>query len=482
MRRLRLALLASAACLIATAFPAAAQWSSDPATPRVIADRTGEQVQTKMVPTADGGFYVSWFDSSEGYSVYLQRLDAEGVEQWAHNGVRIALRSFTSTQDYGLAIDTSGNALLAFRFQDGGGIAQILGQKVSPTGALLWSAPGVIVSNDVSGANSPRVAATSDGGVGVAWSSSSGAIRVQKLSGSGSPLWGANGITVTQPSGSFFLADLHGDLAGNLIASWSAQLSFSNRQMWAQKFASADGAGLWGAPVVVFNAVGGAMQLGYFPPFTPDGSGGAVFVWYTVGVSAGTVRVQHLNASGVQAFAQNGVEASSNASQSHVSPSGAYDAVTGDIYALWRETDAATQGQIGVHAQRIDSAGNRQWGSGGKVLVALSSTDQTQMKTLIAPGGLLATWVSGTSPNPMQIRAARLNSDSSYAWPAEIISVSTAPTDVSRLTGALSSQGFAAYAWTGSASGVGNGDVYVQNLRLDGGLGSAEAIFRNGFD
>lgn len=64
-----------------------------------------EQVQPKMVATGDGGFYVSWFDSNNGYSVYLQRLSAAGVEQWAHNGLLVAARNFTSTQDYGLAID-----------------------------------------------------------------------------------------------------------------------------------------------------------------------------------------------------------------------------------------------------------------------------------------------------------------------------------------------------------------------------------------
>ena len=56
---LRLAL--GAMCAPQVAF---AQWSTDPANPRVIADHSGEQVQSKMVAIQDGGFYVSWFDSS----------------------------------------------------------------------------------------------------------------------------------------------------------------------------------------------------------------------------------------------------------------------------------------------------------------------------------------------------------------------------------------------------------------------------------
>ena len=467
--------------LLLAAMPALAQWSSNSANNLVIADNSGEQVQTKMVATADGGFYLSWFDSSSGYGVRLQRLDAAGNEQWAHNGVLVASRDFSSTQDYGLSIDTAGNALLAFRFHDGGGIAQILTQKIAPNGSALWGSPGVFVSADASDANSPKITGTSDGNAAVAWSDSAGAIRVQKLSAAGAPLWAGSGVSLVPPMGFFFLADLHGDNAGNVIAAWSAQLSLQSRQYWAQKLASANGASLWNAGhVKVFDGTIGALQFGYFPPFLSDGVGGAVFVWYFVGVSAGSVRVQHINASGVAAFAQNGIEASTNASQSHVSPSGAYDPVSGDIYALWRETDIATQSQIGVYAQRIDSSGALQWGAGGKVLIPLAGTDQTQMSALPAAGGVYAAWASGSAPNPQAIRVTRIGSDGNFVWAGNILDISTAPNSVSRLTGAISSSGYAAYAWTASATG--GDDIHAQNINPDGSLGNAGALFQNGFE
>lgn len=483
MTRLRLTLrLVLVALLVCASSLTHAQWSANPASNLVLADHGGEQVQPKMVATGDGGFYVSWFDSSDGYSVYLQRLNADGVEQWAHNGVRVAARNFSSTQDYGLAIDADGNALLSFRFTDGGGVAQILAQKVAANGALQWGNPGIFVSADAGDANSPKISATGDGSVAVAWSDSAGAIRVQKLSALGAPLWAGNGVSVVPPSGFFFLADLHGDSGGNVIASWSAQLSFSNRQLWAQKFAAANGASLWGAtPVAVFNGVGGAMQLGNFPPFLTDGADGAVFVWYTVGVSAATVRVQRVSAAGVFAFAQNGVEASANLGQSHTAPSGAFDPVSGDTYVLWRETDIATQSQIGVHAQRIDSSGARLWGNDGKVLVALAAVDQSQLLALPAPGGMLAVWASGSAPGAMPIRVARLGSDGNYVWPASIIDISSASAAVSRTTGAISSNGFAAFAWTATTASF-SGDVHAQNINMDGSLGDPGRIFGSGFE
>ena len=62
--------------LLLSAASAQAQWSSDPATNFVVSDAAGDQVQTKLVATADGGCYVSWLDSiGNGFDVRLQKLD-----------------------------------------------------------------------------------------------------------------------------------------------------------------------------------------------------------------------------------------------------------------------------------------------------------------------------------------------------------------------------------------------------------------------
>jgi len=471
-----------AIALAALPVVATAQWSSDPANNLVLADHSNEQVQPKLAATADGGFYVSWFDNSAGgYDVYLQRLDVGGNEQWAHNGVLVANRDLSSTQDYGLDIGADGNALLAFGYNDGSNVLQVLAQKVAPDGTLLWGDPGIFISNDTGDTAVPKIAATSDGNVVVAWSASDGTIVVQKVDANGDPLWGT-GVTVTGPN-SYGLADLHGDADGNAIASWVVLDFTSPHAMFAQKFASIDGGNLWGTdPVTVEDATDGSLQFGNFPPFIADGAGGAVFVWYTV-ANSGSVHVQHIDATGTPMFAQNGVLASTNTMRSHFEPSGAYDQATGDIYALWRETNA-TQSLIGTYAQRVDNTGALQWGNAGKVLAALSPTDQSQMVALpVAGGGMLAAWASDDAPNPMPIHVARLDTGGNYVWPAQVVDISTEPNDVGRLTGVLSSAGYTAYAWTANAANLG-GDIHAQNINPDSTLGVEilDRIFSDGFD
>jgi hypothetical protein len=462
---------------------AQAQWSDDPAANLVIADRDNEQVQAKLAATADGGFYVSWFDNAAGgYDVYLQRLDAAGSEQWPHNGIEIADRDFSSTEDYGLDIDADGNALLAFRYESGG-TPQVLAQKVAPDGTPLWGTPGVLVSADPAGTHAPKISAAGDGTVLVAWTSDDGSVVVQKLDGDGNSVWALGGVPIVPSTGFFFLADLHGDADGNAIVSWVPYIGTSH-ELWTQKLAAFDGANLWGDdPVEVFDGSGGALQFGNFPPFIEDGEGGAVFVWYTVGAS-GQVRVQHILSDGSAASAQNGVLASTDSGQHHFEPSGAYDPASGDIYAAWRETDLLTQSDIGVYAQRIDASGTRQWGDGGKVLVPLSTLDQTNIEALPAEGGgVLVAWASDDAPNAMPIHVARLDPDGDYVWPTETVELSTEPNDIGRLTGAMSTSGYATFAWTANASSFA-GDIHAQNVNMDGSLGNGvdDTIFRDGFD
>jgi hypothetical protein len=459
-----------------------AQWSSDPASNLVIADRSNEQVQPKLAATADGGFYVSWFDNSTGgYDVYLQRLDAAGNEQWPHNGVLVAARDFSSTEDYGLDIDTDGNALLAFRYNVSG-VTQVLAQKVAADGSLLWGDPGIVVSNEPNAAHAPKISGLGDGNVAVGWTSEDGPVVIQKLDGDGNALWAPGGVSMVPSSGTFYLADLHGDADGNAIVSWVPYIGTSH-DLWAQKLAAADGSNLWGAdPVQVFNGTGGALQFGNFPPFIYDGAGGAVFVWYTVSAT-GQVHAQHVMANGSPAFAQNGVLASTNTMRSHFEPAGAYDPATGDIYAVWRETDG-TQTHFGVYAQRIDNTGARQWTDNGKTLQSLSLLDQSEMVALpVTGGGMLAAWASNDAPNPMPVHVARLAVDGSYVWAGNVVDITTEPNDIARLTGALSSQGYAAYAWTASAGSFA-GDIHAQNINFDGTLGVEvnDVIFSDGFD
>lgn len=478
--------VAALLALLAAA-PACAQWSDDPAVNLAISDAIGSQNNPHVVVIPEGGYYVSWYsDLATGFDIYLQRLDDNGNELWQHNGVLVADRNFTMVQDYSLAVDSMGRAMLAYRQKDTNGVPQVTLNKINqdgtyaigPDGATLTSAPGP------SGPNVPHVAGTIASMAYVAWmgGDGDGSLYLQRVNAYGLTQW-AQPVMETPPTGANYLADLKTVNGGTgVIMSWSAQLGPYDRELWAQSYSYA-GDPQWngGAPVVVYDATDGAMQYGYFPDFIADEAGGAVFVWYTVGLNTATVRVQHLDSSGMPAFAQNGVAVSTDSTRLHGSPDGAYDPATGSIYAVWPDADAGSQSQYSLYAQRVDTSGARLWGPEGKLVQAQSATAVGQPVAQITTGGdLFAGWVTGTFPNDMHGHVARLAAADGHEVWAQPVDFAIGPRTMEDMEAASGAADSVVFVWQSGTSSD-DGNILAQNVLANGDLGS-DVIFRDGFD
>ncbi|HEV2396920.1 MAG TPA: hypothetical protein VGS27_08265 [Candidatus Sulfotelmatobacter sp.] len=469
---MKTALRSAAVGLFALAFSAAAfgQWSSDPSVNLALANNPNgsDQVQPKLVPTKNYGWYVSWFDSNPfspppvGYDVFYQRLSKYGVEQFRHDGQHVAKLSNSSTEDYGLDVDNQGNALLTFLDTREGANQQITAAKMSPSGKALWGGLGVQLTNDNNSNNSPKIAATSDGGIVVAWGSNSNVV-LQKLNAAGQPQWGS-GVVFSESGYNYYLADLHAADNGSVIVSWVREQGFgSNAQLRANKVA-ADGSLLWGSSNVdIFDV--GSLQFGNFPYFLYDGNGGAVFDWYT---SSPTLQcfAQHILADGSEAFPHNGSAVSTNTSNVRVSPSAAYRKDTQEIFVFWTEEDSL-QTVNGVYGQKFDSTGTAQWGATGLVIVPLGSDSQIFVTTVQSGTGALTFWVDQPSYGSGTIQAIKL--DGSGGTVCSQFAVSSVSADKSRLVAGMSSNGITALAFEDDR--LGNNGIYIQNVNPDCSLG-----------
>ena len=101
----------------------------------------------------------------------------------------MAKLTLSSTEDYGLAADAGGNALLAFLDdRKDPNNPQVTAAKMSPSGQPLWGASGVAMTFDPGFHADPKIAATSDGNIVVAWTTDSDVV-LQKLDANGHPLW-----------------------------------------------------------------------------------------------------------------------------------------------------------------------------------------------------------------------------------------------------------------------------------------------------
>lgn len=464
-------------------------WPVDPSQPLAIADRGGEETQAKWMPLADGGFYVSWFDNTDGgFDLRLQRLDGDGNQMWGHGGVLVVDRNYSSTTDYGLSVDTAGNALLSLQCcTQNAADERIVAFKIDSTGAQVWGSTGIPVSTVGEGELISYLTGTSDGNVVVAWMNNNAALRAQKLDTTGAPLWGSTGITLPGPATGFkFLADIKPALNGDAIVDWSNQAG-STRILRAQKLASADGAVLWGNDGIQISDVGN-LQAGYFPGITTDGQGGALFAYYDAIGSSRNIRVQHLDANGTRLLGNEGVLATTEGTRLHINPSASFDAATGITSVAWVDTVTITGGQTfhGLYAQRIDSTGARLFVDDGLEIVPMAeSTDGvkalSQVVTLSAPDGFLVGWVTGNSSAPINpISVVRIDGAANLVWNQPVF-LKTGATKTSRLSGATSELGYAAFVWSDAPTNDSAGkDVLARNLQYNGEFG--DILFRDGFD
>ena len=447
-----------------------AQWSSDPAKNLAIADKGdgNDQVQPKLAALPNNGWYVSWFDADPsspppiGYDVYLQRLSAGGVEIGPHNGILVADLGNSSTEDYGLDVDSHSNALLAFLDDREGDNQQVTATKINPYGKALWGPLGVQVSNDAGSHHDPKIAATTYGGIVVGWTSDT-AVVLQQLDANGNPLWG-RGLVLRESGFNYSLADLHTSDDGSVIVSWIRDKGFgSNRYIYANKI-SAGGKLLWGTShVKVFD--GGSLQFGAFPYFISDRNGGAVFAWYSSSPSLQCF-AQHIRADGSEAFPHNGSPASTNTVNVRVSPAASYRPQTDEVFLFWTEEDS-NQVLNGVFAQKFNSSGARQWGDAGLPVVPLGADQQIFVQNVQIGTGALAYWVDEANFGSATIQAARLNGQGKVV--CQQFPVSSTPADKSRLFAGIVPTGLSALAFEDDR--IGNNGIYIQNVNADCTLG-----------
>lgn len=452
-----------------------AQWSSDPNKNLVLSDVSGaDQVQPKLAVLPDSSWYVSWFNNNpndpppQGYDTYLQRLNRNGFEQLPHNGVPVAILSNSSTEDYGLDIDSGGNALLAFLDTREAPNQQVTAAKVNRAGQPLWGAHGVQLTAGNPDAHAPKIAATTDGGIVVAWTSGS-SIFLQKLNSQGKTLWPwtsvtDHGIGLGELNANYAVCDLHASDNGSVIVSFSRDHGFrTDRHLYANKI-SAAGKLLWGkGHVKVWD--GGSLQLGNYPPFLSDAHGGAVFAWYSSSPILQSY-VQHIRANGTEAFPHNGVPASTNLAQIRVSPAASYRPATQDIFLFWTEEDSL-QSVSGIYGQRFDSSGARKWGDSGLEIVPLGNNAEILVKTVQIGDGALAFWIDQANDQTGTIQAIRLGKQGNTVCPQFPISSVVAPKGGP--WAAIAPSGLTAVAFQDYRTG--NSDIYIQNINPDCSLG-----------
>jgi len=457
-----------------------AQWSSNPMANLGVGVANGDQATPKMAAGPDSGCYIAWFDNRSGeYCVYLQRLNSLGEPQFALNGMLVSNHpQMTWLVDWDMTVDADNNAIIVFAdMRNAANDLDVFAYKISPEGTFLWGADGICLSpqHNTDFEPAPKVTATASGGAVVAWpkSGTDYTVCVQKISSTGSLMWGAAGITISSSTGERIEApDVTTGGGESAIVIWKASSGMPwspISRMLTQKY-SAEGAELWNPGGLLIYDLGHISAWTY-PSILSDASGGAFYCWYdSPSLSQFDVRVMHVSSDGALVFPLNGVLASINSvDRLHMYPSLSYFPATNSLFTFWVEENV-NQNQYGVYGQRFSPAGDRLWGNGGLEFVSLGANQISFVVTGSAAGEkTYVGYFEATSVVNNGVKVFRVNPEGTMQWGPQLLS-SPALGNKDDLLMVVNTENRAFLTWSDGRNDL--ADIYAQNINPNSTLGN----------
>jgi hypothetical protein len=470
------------ACILIP-FSANAQWSNNPLINTTICNVNGMQLLPKVAATPDGGSYISWFDGRSGnLDVYIQRLDVNGVNQFAANGLLVSSHPQNSwIGEYDLISDANNNAILVFsdkRNSTTDTIINPFAYKISPAGSFLWGANGVALSNTSASYQMwPKAAISSDGGIFVTWWMAMGdnsGVYVQKLSDGGVLQWAAPLIFTPVVMTKYLYPDIVGSDNGSAIVSWvSGPIDTTGsfipdlKTIQSAKVASG-GTVSWTKDVFTRNEP--TIPPYVVPRIYSDGNNGAYFSWFFgITFQRVTSAYSHISPSGNYLLADTFAIVSTNNNGMQFEPDITFNPSNGDVYSFWTESNLGQQ-VWGLYGQRFNSSGVRMWSDTGKAIVPLGVPQQFYISANFYNGNVTVGYEEALTGVIQHIKSFSINPDGNLVWGINF--VSNAPSAKEQLVSSMTSSGMTVYAWEDNRGLAPNqSDIYAQNVKPDGTLG-----------
>jgi len=242
-----------------------------------ICTAAGDQMYPTIVADGEGGAIVAWDHGDLGSKdVYVQRINSAGTSLWTAGGVAIC--TATDDQFIGKIVsDGTGGAIVNWEDNRAGNV-DIYVQRVDPLGNVLWTADGVAVCTEEGLQYPSDIAPDGSGGAFITWweyREFDDQIYAQHIDGSGAALWTVDGLRICPTGGTQIAPAVISDGEEGAVFVWEDRRNY-NYDIYAIRLDAA-GNSLW-------TSAGAALctetRTQFSPRIVPDGTGGAVVVWY----------------------------------------------------------------------------------------------------------------------------------------------------------------------------------------------------------
>lgn len=451
------------------------QWATDPTVNNPVCTANEQQAGQVMASDQAGGFIVVWEDERSGsynYDIYAQRISSSGVPLWQSNGVPVCTAQREQTLPK-IISDGNGGAIITwtdFRNNSPGtSFTDIYAQRINAEGVPQWAANGVIVCNATNSQLNPNITTDGNGGAIITWNDErignfNTNVYAQHINSEGLATWESNGVLISSDITPRYPYAIVSDESGGAIITWAAHKTDDEQlHIYAQRI-DANGS-VMGAPNGMPVCIAPVMQN--FPQIINSNPGEVIICWvYRKNDSQVDIYAQRLMYNGTQMWADNGAPVCTLPGLK-LHPLLIPD-YTGGAIITWYDLRS---GDYDVYAQRIDVDGYVLWPAEG-VPVAVWQNAQMESKLVSdGKGGAIITWVDYRDNNESDIYAQRIDKDGNIQWTDNGIPVCSE--HHRQLNPEIMSDGYggAFITWSDGRAADSYNDIYAQQLDQNGQLG-----------
>jgi hypothetical protein len=444
------------------AFSTVFAWVADGVT---ICTGSDHQFAPFIVSDGSGGAIITWIDEVDFLesSLYAQRVDAFGNLQWIVEGVAIITETvWLQEGDFTVVSDGSSGAIITW--SDSRYIGCCLksshrAQRVDGSGSVQWAANGVEICNLPGGGAYPTIISDGSSGAIITWQDYRGSnsdIYAQRVDDNGDTLWTKDGIAICTASNDQLSPTIVSDGSSGAIITWQDKRG-SNFDIYAQRVDD-NGNTLWTKDGV---AICTASDHQFVPFIVSDEVGGAIIAWTDSRSGDRDIYAQRVDGSGSVQWTPNGV-AICTASNDKGWPTIVSDEVGGAIIA-W---DDSRSGDWDIYAQRVDGSGSVQWAANGVEICNVPGGGADHAIISDGSSGAIITWKDYRGASQYNIYAQLVDGSGNVQWTPNGVAICTASNDQVYPTIVSDEVGGAIIAWDDSRSG--DRDIYAQHVDSDG--------------
>lgn len=245
-----------------------------------ICNQAASQRGPKIIGDGSGGAFITWYDNRAGnYDIYSQRVGAAGAVQWTTNGVATCTMAADQlTPD--VCSDGADGVIITWTDFRSSTDFNIYAQRVGPSGAIVWVVDGVVMNNNVAYAQlDPMIVSDGLGGAIISWTDyrtgTTADIYAQRVNSTGAVQWTATGVIICTASGDQIFSQLTSDGNNGAYITWEDHRNAGNSDIYAQGISSTAALNWAATGYEICTVTNDQLR----PSLVSNGNLGAIVVW-----------------------------------------------------------------------------------------------------------------------------------------------------------------------------------------------------------